>query len=477
MEALKKAEQAKQGATAPEETSLSLEAVEPTKEKADPSFPELDLGAGTGGLSAVPGGHSPSDAAAPPLETDALLAIDAAPPPPVPEAATGLAGMGGLPPNSQKKEAEPTPKMELTLEPTPLLAKEPEPASPPAPKVAEPAATPQPRPAEPQPRPAPPLKRPEAAKQQARNVFSAKTGSTKPSLSLSKPIWAAIGVGTALLMAGTGYYFYREMNPPLLALQPGQPAPVPTAPPAPAPAVPAPVVAEAPPAAPESQPAPLPTEPSPRTATNMAEAPPERGDIRIQRGTPTETLNPNLTRAYQALQADNLSEAQDAYGKVLKTDRNNRDALLGLAALQERKGDAESAARLYQRLLELDPNDGAAQAALTGLGQGDPVRSESRLKSLLAQQPDSDTLHFALANLYAGQQRWAEAQQSYFRAFQKQPGNPDYLYNLAVSLDHLGQNKLARDYYRKALAAANRPHNFSPEEVGARIGALEQAAP
>jgi Tfp pilus assembly protein PilF len=313
-------------------------------------------------------------------------------------------------------------------------------------------------------------------------VFSAKTG--KPSLGLSKPALAAAAVGVALLAAGTGYYFYRELNPPLLALQPGQPSPVPAASPAPAPTAPAPAVAEAPPAAPEAAPAPLPAEPPPSRsaapggqATDLPETTPERGEIRIQRGAPAEQLNPHLTRAYQALQAGNLNEALEAYRKVLQSDRNNRDALLGLAALQERKGDAESAARLYQRLLELDPNDGTAQAGLTGLGEGDPVRAESRLKSLLSQQPDSDPLHFALGNLYAGQQRWAEAQQAYFRAFQKQPGNPDYLYNLAVSLDHLGQNKLARDYYRKALAAADRPHNFSPEEVRERVGALEQAAP
>lgn len=463
MEALKKAEQAKQDAAAPTETALTLEAVEPAKEKGEPSFPELDLGAETS-----------SRPAAPPPEP--ALAVEAAPPPPLPEAETGLAGMGGLPPNSQKNAA-PTPKAELALEPaTPPLADKP--PIPPKPMAAESSTQPQnpARPAETPPRPAsPPPKRPDAAKLQARNVFAAKTGATKPFLGLSKPILAVVGGSIALLMAGVGYYFYRELNPPRVALQPGPPTVTPAMPAPP----PTPVVAAVPETPPASAAPSVPATEASKTPTaeDTAETLPESGNIRIQRGTPAETLNPNLTRAYQAMQAGNLSEAKNAYRKVLQADPNNRDALLGLAAIQERAGDTESAARLYQRLLDLDPNDGAAQAALTGLGQGDPVRSESRLKSLLTQQPDSATLHFALANLYADQQRWAEAQQSYFLAFQKQPGNPDYLYNLAVSLDHLGQNKLAQEYYRRALAAANRPHNFSPEEVQGRIDALEQAAP
>lgn len=465
MEALKKAEQAKQDAAAvPGETALSLEPAETAEDK--PDFPELDLAAGTSTMAAVPDERGAGGQTAPPPMPASPPALEITPPPP--------------------EKSAPAPLMELALEPPAPAEK---PAQPPEPKAAEPAPPPAPkaqtRPTEPPPRPTQVAKRPEAAKQQARNVFSAKTGSAKPSFAPSKPIWAAIGLVVALLMAGTGYYFYRELNPPLQALQPGGPAPVPSAP-AMVATPPSPPVAQLPQTAPPEA-APVPAAPStpapespPKEQKAMAasdEALPERGDIRIQRGTPAETLNPNLTRAYQAMQAGNLNEAQDAYRKVLQADRNNRDALLGLAAIQERKGDADGAARLYQRLLALDPNDGAAQAGLTELGQGDPVRAESRLKSLLIQQPDSDALHFALGNLYAGQQRWSEAQQSYFRAFQKQPGNPDYLYNLAVSLDHLGQNKLAREYYRKALAAASHPHNFSPDEVQGRISALEQVAP
>ena len=46
-----------------------------------------------------------------------------------------------------------------------------------------------------------------------------------------------------------------------------------------------------------------------------------------------------------------------------------------------------------------------------------------------------------------------EAQQAYFEAYRLESENADYLYNLAVSLDHLKQPKLALEYYLKAQAA------------------------
>ena len=97
--------------------------------------------------------------------------------------------------------------------------------------------------------------------------------------------------------------------------------------------------------------------------------------------------------------------------------------------------------------------------------------------SLCRYQPDSPVLYFALGNLYAQQSRWSEAQQAYFRAYAGDPDNADFLFNLAVSLDHLHQNKLAAQYYQMALKtaetnAATRPVSFDRIQVRARIAEL-----
>jgi uncharacterized protein HemY len=93
---------------------------------------------------------------------------------------------------------------------------------------------------------------------------------------------------------------------------------------------------------------------------------------------------------------------------------------------------------------------------------------------MLAAQPESAPLNFALGNLYAKQARWNEAQQVYFNAVAGDTENPDYLFNLAVSLDQMRQPKLAAQHYRLALdAAERRPAAFDRERLLKRMSQLQ----
>jgi tetratricopeptide (TPR) repeat protein len=84
------------------------------------------------------------------------------------------------------------------------------------------------------------------------------------------------------------------------------------------------------------------------------------------------------------------------------------------------------------------------------------VTTESRVKALLAADPGANVLYFTLGNQLAQQARWSEAQREYFKAFAADPDNADFAYNLAVSLDHLRHSKLALEYYRRAIALAEK---------------------
>jgi len=183
-----------------------------------------------------------------------------------------------------------------------------------------------------------------------------------------------------------------------------------------------------------------------------------------------------LERAYDAYQKGDLVTARENYLDSLKGDPLNRDALLGLAAIEARSGQLVQAEGRYIKLLEADPRDAHALAGLIALrGQADPVQSESRLKSLLASQPEAGFLHFALGNQMAMQARWPEAQAAYFKAVAAEPDNPDYAYNLAVSLDHIRQSKLALEYYQKALTlGGTRPSTFDRTRATTRIRELQQ---
>jgi Tfp pilus assembly protein PilF len=192
--------------------------------------------------------------------------------------------------------------------------------------------------------------------------------------------------------------------------------------------------------------------------------------IRVTRSQPEPDAN--LQRGYANLQDNSLDQARREYEQALRNDPNNVDALLGLAAIAHRQGRSGDAERYQQRALDADPRDASAQAAALS-NSNDPLATESRLKTLLAAQPESAPLNFALGNLYARQNRWNEAQQFYFNAVAGDTDNPDYLFNLAVSLDQLRQPKLAGQHYRMALEAGDRrPAAFDRERVTRRLNQL-----
>jgi tetratricopeptide (TPR) repeat protein len=161
----------------------------------------------------------------------------------------------------------------------------------------------------------------------------------------------------------------------------------------------------------------------------------------------------------------------------VREEATNRDALLGLAGVEARSGRYAIAEALYLRVLQADPRDAHAQAGLIGLrgGRVDPVAAESRVKSLLAAEPGAAVLHFTLGNQLAQQGRWPEAQQEFFKAFAAEPGNPDFAYNLAVSLEHLRQPRLALDYYQRALELSGKASaSFDAGAARERVNQLSQ---
>jgi Tfp pilus assembly protein PilF len=329
----------------------------------------------------------------------------------------------------------------------------------------------------------------------ARKVFEAKFREPNPRM----PFYITLGA-LGVFALGTVGYFWVQLRPPPALVNANPPrqanevpaqvaqAPLPAAstPASQAPAIPGLPDASAGPAARPAtrpaaaaieprRPAPPPAElrprPSPRPARpvdRIAEAPrvapPETPRVAPleQRAVPAAPrlpqVNPNVEAGYGAYLAGDLVAARTRYEEALREEPANRDALLGIAALDIRAGRYESAEATYLRLLQADPRDADAQAALIALrgARLDPLVAESRVKSLLAAEPDAHVLNFTLGNQLAQQGRWAEAQQQYFKAFSAEPGNPDFAYNLAVALDQLRQPRLALEYYRRAIALAEK---------------------
>lgn len=164
------------------------------------------------------------------------------------------------------------------------------------------------------------------------------------------------------------------------------------------------------------------------------------------------------------------------YEKLSARDPNNADILLALAAIAERRNQPDHAQRLRQQAMRANPQSPEVMARTLGALKGGRVRkeAESHLRTWLAAHPRSAALHFALGNLLAQQGRWDEAEPAYFNAVSNEVGNPDFLFNLAVSLDHLRHYGLASQHYLLALEAARkRPAGFSEEQVRQRLAELQ----
>ncbi|MEK7436760.1 MAG: tetratricopeptide repeat protein [Pseudomonadota bacterium] len=366
-----------------------------------------------------------------------------------------------------------------------------------------------PRAAPPPPR-ALPLEEPEYSapseideRKQAQQLFEAKEMDVNP----RKPFYITVGALVLFALGTVGYFWYElqpknnyKIPPPLAqSAAPPVAAPPMAAAPAAGPAVPAASTLTPPsgsqpalatpaasaPGATAAGAAPAGVQTGERSAAPLRRAAPattaasapqrsarREGDIKI---TPARIqTDPVLQSAYQAFNSGDMARAREDYQQVLRASPNNRDALLGLAAVEMQSRRYAAAESFYTRLIELDPRDAHAQAGLIGLkGQSDPVSAESRLKNMIAAQPEASFLNFTLGNQYASQDRWAEAQQAYFRAYTGDPEHPDFAYNLAVSLDKLHQTKAALEYYRRALKLAEaRPVTFDQAQVNKRVSQL-----
>lgn len=364
---------------------------------------------------------------------------------------TAAGGEGGGPPDA---------KLTLSLEEPP--AQRPQ-ATPPAQQPAQPG-----------------LNRSEPGRDGGKNLFASKK--TAPAKGRRKLGIVPITLTAAVVIgAGYGFYVWREVTGLTAAARPVPPRPAPPAPPAPqvamniqppvaekAPLVEKPPVAEKH-AAPES----VPAAEKPSTVYHHR-APRSRQGFTIEKRQQADTITPLLEAAYRAYRSGDFATAEKNYREVLRQDNKNHDALLGMASIAQQQGQDVLAAQYYGQLLALDPRDATANAGMAALGRGGQTGRESRLKLLLEQQPQSPALHFALGNLYAEQKRWPEAQQAYFDSYSLQPDAAQYAYNLGVSLDHLGQAKLAAQYYRKALELdSSGSANFDHAQTQQRLDELK----
>ena len=323
----------------------------------------------------------------------------------------------------------------------------------------------------------------------AQNVFQAKGPAA--SERSRRGVWLWVGLGVLVLVVGTaGVYTWLTVTAPA-------PRVAASARPRPTPIIPAPAsvdtspkfeVLMAPPQQPTAaiQPPPAPepsnvapaarSAPSERLAKLVREsaAPSATPPMRLAPSTEKPRVPAEVAAGFAALRNGDVALARRSYAAAIAADPSNVDAQLGVATIEARSGNRMLAASHYRKALDIDPRNGTARAGLASLADySQPEGIESQLRADIARDDRSPQLRYTLGNLYASQARWNEAQVEYFEAHRLDPANADILYNLAVSLDHLRQARLAADYYRRALDAAQGvATQFDPGPVARRLAEL-----
>jgi tetratricopeptide (TPR) repeat protein len=153
-------------------------------------------------------------------------------------------------------------------------------------------------------------------------------------------------------------------------------------------------------------------------------------------------------RAFRDL--NRAADAERAFRRVLDLDAENLVALQALAELAREQGDLEEAAAWYERLTQVDPlNEGAARAFEELAARDMRQATEVIARELATAEPghprpppgpegdtvvhDSDLLTQTMAELYASQGLFEEAEAVYLELLKFRPGDPVLLERLEAT--------------------------------------------
>ncbi len=161
-------------------------------------------------------------------------------------------------------------------------------------------------------------------------------------------------------------------------------------------------------------------------------------------------------QAQKALNQGDYALAQELYSRWLSLRPDAITARFGIAATAMMTANTDSAREQYEQILQQQPGNPAAYAALLKLatsGSG----NLSALQTLHDLHPEDPYLNYLLGNHHAELKQWRIAQHHYFAASTAAPQHAGYAFNLAVALEQIGQAQTALNFYRKAANGSTMP--------------------
>ncbi len=169
-----------------------------------------------------------------------------------------------------------------------------------------------------------------------------------------------------------------------------------------------------------------------------------------------------------------LADAEEALKRTLRAKPGMGQAREILAALLLRGGRQSEAATLLDQGLQLAPGQPVFLSLRARLyrEQGDTGQAIALLQQGLRDDGDNGDLLELLGVLYQEEGRFNEAAAVYRRVLQQRPGSANSWAGLAISLDAAGEQTVALQAYRRALANDQLPKEVV-EYVRQRVSLLE----
>jgi tetratricopeptide (TPR) repeat protein len=140
---------------------------------------------------------------------------------------------------------------------------------------------------------------------------------------------------------------------------------------------------------------------------------------------------------------------------VLDVDRPTDDADADFDAAQaaEERNDAETAERLYRRVMKIDPADPAAPFNLGNVlrASGRILEAEAAYQAAVKSDPDFALAWYNLADLMDEQGRTREAVESLRRAVAADPAYSHAIFNMGLFLQKLERHAEAATWWRRYI--------------------------
>lgn len=159
-----------------------------------------------------------------------------------------------------------------------------------------------------------------------------------------------------------------------------------------------------------------------------------------------------LVAANRAMQLGRFDAALDLFTQLYNKNPRDPRVLMGRAITFQNKGQIQNAIKMYEELLDVDPNNIEAEVSMLGLvRERFPALALKRLSELYQRDPNNAGLSAQLGLTYAGINDMANAMRFLGIAASLEPNNAMYYYNLGIVSERARNIKGAIRYYEEAL--------------------------